>query len=546
MLLTVTPLEDPGPPSPAPPPLAPKPGKDNARLQRLLRKAAKRAGAQPPPTQTPKAFRSTLSPVNEGDLESPEPAGQQKHLPPQINLPPRFQIKGITHRVPSPYPKQHTFTFTVCEQQIINQYLSPSPIPDTPSPRPSGSSTQDNPFLFPPGGSASDPTSQRAYANVSPRPCTPRHVAFSPTPTKQPAVPLIQISDLPVILVPDSEPECPRLIPPNKDEVINESQNNTMVSSAESGHSSLKSPLPDQEKSTYTSISCISVNLENKQTPQQAPSAEVTNSSGVLECSRVAELPCSRSAFDSGKTDMNQIPIAAHTTDGGLPMISEVKSKTLPPVDTSPPKTVETPKKTPSQTDKSASLKVTISEENILKTPERPKPPRKKPGGGWARLMKHLVVEPEEQTFPEPQKAEEKNEKTAEGTGTGAGGTQPSKGLRANKMWDALLYHMTTSKGPEKSGPTSGSTQAPPSLPFLRSRLPLLLHRPRFDARKLKEAASKPLRKVTAFFHRRIADKAPTSTFNRTASGWSLRAEDAEQENKAQENAVDGENVTTS
>ncbi|KAM5138903.1 proline-rich protein 33 [Mantella aurantiaca] len=546
MLLTVTPLEDPGPPSPVPPATAPKPGKDNARLQRLLRKAAKKSGAQPLPTQSPKTFRSTLSPVTEGDVESPEPTAAQKHLPTPINLPPRFQMRGVIHRVPSPYPKQHSFTFTVTEQHSLNQYLSPSPTPDTSSPRPSGSSTYDNPFLFPSGGNTSDQASLRVNANASPRPCTPRHVTFNPTPNAQPVVPLITVSELPVFIVPESETE---LDFPNKGQNIIENQSNTIVSNAESGHFTLKSPLPDQTRPINTSISCSTVCLEDSPTTLQAVAASsvTTNKTEIVECSRVAEISSNTSTLPSRPTDVNQTPTPAQTTDGGFPVVAEVKTTNSPPPEViSSPKPVEA-KPAISETHVSSAAKLpNLKEGNLLKSPERPKPPRKKPGGGWARLMKHLVVEPDEPTFSEPQKTEGKDTKTEEAKVADTEATQPSKGLRANKMWDALLYTMATSnKVQEKPASAEGSTPeaatapaaAPSQFSFLRFRLPLLLHRPRFDARKLKEAAARPLRKVTAFFHRRFADKSTSSTFNRTASGWSIKGEDAEQENKGEEAA---------
>ncbi|XP_077316850.1 proline-rich protein 33 [Lithobates pipiens] len=527
MLLTVTPLENPGPPSPVPPPIAPKPGKNNARLQRLLRKSAKKNGAQPLPTQSPKTFRSTLSPVTEGDIESLEPAAAQKNLPPPIILPPRFQIRGVTHRVPSPYPK-HSFTFTVPEQQSLNQYLSPSPTPDTPSPRPSGSSTHDSPFLFPSGGCTSDHGSLRA--NASPRPCTPRHVTFNPTHNTQSVAPLIIVSDLPIV----AETE-PRLDFPNKAETIRENQDNINVPNTESGNATLNSPLPDQQRLINTS-SCSTVSLEDNPVRLQVASATLVEINKTELCLTVAETSSNSSTLPLRPTEVNQTITAVHSTDGGLPLFAEVKTTRSPPEVKSVPKLVKT-KPAISETDATTSAKLPNSEKgNMLKSPERPKPPRKKPGG-WARLMKHLVVEPDEPKFPEPQKIEGKKEKTEEAKAADTETTQQSKGLRANKMWDALLYHMAaSSKGQEKPASAEGSTppdaaSAPTQsqFPFLRFRLPLLLHRPRFDARKLKEAAARPLRKVTAFFHRRITDKS-TSTFNRTASGWSLKAEDVEQE----------------
>ncbi|XP_068434378.1 uncharacterized protein [Clinocottus analis] len=60
-----------------PPPLLPKPGKDNARLQKLKKKRAKKKGNL---SQTPVPFRSCLSPVNEAstDLEHSDQSSPPK------------------------------------------------------------------------------------------------------------------------------------------------------------------------------------------------------------------------------------------------------------------------------------------------------------------------------------------------------------------------------------------------------------------------------------------------------------------------------------
>ncbi|XP_063800771.1 proline-rich protein 33 [Pseudophryne corroboree] len=551
MLLTVTPFENPGPPSPAPPPTAPKPQKDNARLQRLLKKAAKRSSVQPSPTQPHKSFRSTLSPVSEADLESLEPTAPQKQQPISINLPPRFQVRGTSQRVSSPYPKQRSFTFTVVEQHSLNQYLSPSPVPETSSPRPLGSSSHSPLFLYPPGSSTPDLASQEINVIDTPLPCTPQTKPISP---KQPAVPHLAITDPPVIVVHDTNQKTTGLIPPNTDKVEKRQSDPNVLKTesdpctAKAGDVSLskaygclisvpktqQSPLVAQQETLYKSSACSPLGVENKsaQVPATSPSPVVSDKKGnLLECSRVAEIPSSTSLpLGSTKTI-----IEAKNTDSPN-VFSEVTPKNLPVKGTSSPN-IAGSNHVISVTDSSTTLgKVPNSEElNLLKTAERPRPPRKKPGGGWARLVKHLVVEPEEPTFNEQQKAEGKDEKTGSDVGATTEGTQQSKGIRANRMWDAILYHMATStKGQEKPG------TAPPPLPFIRSRLPLLLHRPRFDARKLKEAASRPLRRVTAFFHRRITEKAPSS-FNRSASGWSIRGEDGEQEKGVGGEIIDGE-----
>lgn len=316
------------------------------------------------------------------------------------------------------------------------------------------------------------------------------------------------------------------------------------MSNTDSGCSTFKSQVPDQQRPINTPHICSTVSLEDNSIILQ-PEASIsvaTNKSQILQCSRVSEILPKTSTAPSRPPDVNQTTAPTHTTDGP-PLVAEVKITNLPPEVKSLPKPVEV-KLAISESNVSSTAKYPDSEEGtLLKSPERTKPPRKKPGGGWARLMKHLVVEPDEPTFPEPQKTEGKEEKTEEAKGANTEAKPQSKGLRANKMWDALLYHISTSsKGQEKPASGEGSTTetasapaaAPSQFPFLRFRLPLLLHRPRFDARKLKEAASRPLRRVTSFFHRRITDKS-SGTFNRTASGWSIKGDDAEQENTGQD-----------
>lgn len=65
-----------------PPPLPPKPGKDNLRLQKLLRKAARRkvSGGFLPPGP-PGAFRSCLSPVSEASHDQDTAAPCAPHAP---------------------------------------------------------------------------------------------------------------------------------------------------------------------------------------------------------------------------------------------------------------------------------------------------------------------------------------------------------------------------------------------------------------------------------------------------------------------------------
>nr|XP_057933477.1 uncharacterized protein LOC131132146 isoform X2 [Doryrhamphus excisus] len=74
MLMDVSPMLESGQ---YPPPLLPKPGKDNARLQKLKKKRTKKKGSL---SQTPVPFRSCLSPVNEAstDLEHSDQSSPPK------------------------------------------------------------------------------------------------------------------------------------------------------------------------------------------------------------------------------------------------------------------------------------------------------------------------------------------------------------------------------------------------------------------------------------------------------------------------------------
>ncbi|OCT83878.1 flocculation protein FLO11-like [Xenopus laevis] len=552
MLLTVTPLEDPGPPSPAPPPTAPKPSKDNARLQRLLRKAAKRSGLQQPPSQPPKSFRSTLSPVNEGDLESPEPVSRYNYVPPPLNLPPRFQIHPMTHRVPSPYPKQHSFNFTITEQQSLSQYLtSPSHL-ETPSPRPPGSSTPNTPIPFP--EEACTPVSYTPFPITSSTPqvqlkesCYHEScLQFTPriTKSKSPCLPQSPVTPIPkpenlvtmTLILPVTKQKRPGPIASKSTEELNQVQSirgatNTESDKCISGNKvaaidgchpkeTLGEPLLNKEDASdkpgsFSPTSKTVLQLE-------LPSIEVTTENNESISLSIAGKETSSLTSSSGLTGALPSQCDVDAPRDSSSAMEATSSRTTSQVTVSL-KTCQSALASSASEPPSLLKKEAGSEEmTLLKNPDRPKAPRKKPGGGWARLVKHLIVEPEEPKFPE-QQAEVTNEKQSGDTGSSTEVAPQSRSSRANKMWDALLYHMATStKGQEKPG-----TEIAPQLPFLRSRLPLLLHRPRFDARKLKEAASRPLRRVTAFFCKRIGEnKQPEATaFNRTASGWSLHRE---------------------
>ncbi|KFZ63531.1 hypothetical protein N338_03416, partial [Podiceps cristatus] len=129
MLITVSSFIQPAPVHHhlSPPPTLPKPGKDNLRLQRLLKKAAKKNAVLA--SEQAKSFRSSLSPVNEAspDLEHNEsapPAETPKTAaPPSASLPAHLSVKPVTHRIPSPFRKSKPFTLKVTEQRRIAEHL---------------------------------------------------------------------------------------------------------------------------------------------------------------------------------------------------------------------------------------------------------------------------------------------------------------------------------------------------------------------------------------------------------------------------------------
>ncbi|XP_036952113.1 mucin-12-like isoform X1 [Acanthopagrus latus] len=171
---------------------------------------------------------------------------------------------------------------------------------------------------------------------------------------------------------------------------------------------------------------------------------------------------------------------------------------------------------------------------------------------GWTRLKKHMVVEPEEPEFPQPEaKSQAESSGGDEKTDRSCNDDKPpadqcanqegvvnKQGPKALKMWDALLFQMFSTKErimqqinstKKDSDDKKASKDNPPKdnqadVPAFVSRLPVLLYSPRFDARKLKEAAEKPLTKIAAVFERglikRKGQEEEQKDFNRKARGF--------------------------
>lgn len=193
---------------------------------------------------------------------------------------------------------------------------------------------------------------------------------------------------------------------------------------------------------------------------------------------------------------------------------------------------------TTSETEKKVSDEVLPAAKSLLK---RPKDLKSKMTG-WSRLKKHMVVEQEEPKFPEIGSQKEASgqdqsevrleEKPGEKSST-QNENETESAPKATKMWDAVLFQMFSSKEnimhqielnkseeERKEDKKSESTE----IPSFAYRLPVLLFSPKFDAKKLKEAASRPVTKISTVFEmgligRKGVDEEPKD-FNRTARGF--------------------------
>lgn len=514
MLITVTPPHEPitlqsqAPP----PPILPKPGTDNLRLQKLMKKAAKKKATLS--AQPTTSFRSNLSPVSEAspDLEHNERSSPLK--PPEtearltINLPPRFSVKPIIHHVPSPFPKGRPFTFTVTEQRSLSEHLkltvspatSPHHRPTTPeSPRQSAEFPSGPPTLLSPAFVFHEhPISSTPQVET---PVLATHVAETHSSFHSVQAPRVKS---PLTGQPEEYSSRVHLQTNHAASLSSQTYDTSFVQQTRSLTPKLDVSAPPEPPARkmkaeilhiprqYTMVTSPTHQLDRPVTPRISKSPE----------------PHTEVQRQSGSNTPQYM-----RPETILPTPSTVLPERLNQQAVSPPPPPPPP----------------VSQSPASSSPKsKPVVPPKSKLSGWSRLKKHLVVESEVPQFQvsesEPEQGSEKpvTEISAADPGQEKKGTKS----KAIKMWDAILYQMTVSKEKRQQAEEEKEIRKEGMFSF-RRRLPLLLHRPRFDARKLKELASKPMTKITTLFDvRRIQRQTPEETqmgFNRRASGWQVK-----------------------
>ncbi|XP_062245336.1 mucin-2 [Platichthys flesus] len=194
--------------------------------------------------------------------------------------------------------------------------------------------------------------------------------------------------------------------------------------------------------------------------------------------------------------------------------------------------------------EKKESDETLLPAEPLLKVIQKPKGVKSKLSG-WSRLKKHMVVEQEEPRFPEnvsqkettgqdQNKVKECEEKAKDGPDT-QHTSQTAEAPKATVMWEAVLFQMFSTKenimqqielNKSEKEKTPEKKDEPTEIPSFAYRLPVLLFSPKFDAKRLKEAASRPVTKISTVFEmgligRKVKDEEPKD-FNRVARGFTV------------------------
>lgn len=463
-----------GPPGP-PPPLLPKPGKDNLRLQKLLRKAARKkmtGGGPPAPLG---AFRISLSPVSEAshDQETTAPQSAEAPRPAEARRPveaprpaeaprsaeeaprpaeaprvvaalPRTPHTPVIHHVVSPLQKS-TFSFSLTQRRsLATHFKATSPQLVTPAPEPTRSPSGFAQVLAPAVGAT----------HVS-----QVHIRLTPSPQAG-------ISEHPQTALdggPGSQDQDTTLCLPGAQPVIPVAHIRPLPTGAQTA-----SPWPEMSP-----------------VPRPPPGFQA---SVPREVSTRVVVPIAPTYHSPGLSPYRPASVAPDAE------CTEEPPTTGP---TAVPEQVSSPHRASSPTPPSGPHPCPV-----------PKVAPKPQLSGWIRLKKQLMEEP---PFPGPEPGPERAEQ--EVTVPASPAPRPPVS-RASRMWDAVLYRMSVA---ESRGSPAGPRDGACTLAGL-SRLPFLC-RPRFNARKLQEVATRPPPKS----HPVLELSPQPRNFNRTAAGWRLQ-----------------------
>ncbi|XP_035184906.1 proteoglycan 4-like [Oxyura jamaicensis] len=533
MLITVSSSIQPAPTRHhlSPPPTLPKPRKDNLRLQQLLKKAAKKNAVLA--AEQAKSFRSSLSPVNEAssDVERNEslpPAETPEAAAPTCtSLTGHLSVRPVTqHRVPSPIRRGKPFALKVTEQRRIAEHLRfTTPPAEPPAHRPRAPQTPQQPV----GPDAHLPAPDNPSILIVPQPPP------SSTPSKERAPEVTYVTKVHTYFRSVKAPRAKT--PTSQTQATTGSEERSSPPAPEPSPGQIPAPLDDSKAPAPTPEHPLPAAAEAKpphhvpmpaspQEPTMAPlpkpsisdahSHKVTahgSNTEVPGSERVPELP--EAEGESLKPPASSTPWRPAHPETASAARADSTGATF--TDTKAEHTMH-PQPAPSLPNTSTLLK----EEPAVASGEAARPG----ADGWHRLRKHLVVQPETPSFPEsePEKLrQEEGNKKDSSQEVISRDVRPFKS-RAMRMWDAILYQMTVNKE-RKQQAEEMKAQKEASF-FLPHRLPILLHKPRFDARKLRELAAKPMTRISTVFevgrYGPRAAKEHTRSFNRTASGWSV------------------------
>uniref|UniRef100_A0A8B9DA90 Proline rich 33 n=1 Tax=Anser cygnoides TaxID=8845 RepID=A0A8B9DA90_ANSCY len=529
MLITVSSSVQPAPTHHhlSPPPTLPKPRKDNLRLQQLLKKAAKKNAVLA--AEQAKSFRSSLSPVNEAssDLEHNEslpPTETPKAAAPACaSLTGHLSVRPVTqHRVPSPIRRGKPFALKVTEQRRIAEHLRFTTPPAEPPPhRPGAPQTPHQPR----GPDAHLPAPENPSILIVPQPPP------SSTPSKERAPEVTYITKVHTYFCSVKAPRAKT--PTSQTQATTSSEEKRSSPAPEPSPGQIPAPLDDSKAPAPTPEPPLPAAAEAEppnHTPRPASPQEPTT----------APLP------KPSTSDAHSHKVTAHGSDTEIPgserapELPEANGESLkPPTPSTPWRPAHPETASPARADSTGAVSADMKAEHIMHPQPDPSlpntsPPLKtepavasgeaaRPGAdGWHRLRKHLMVQPETPSFPEPEpekQGQDEGNKKDSSQEVISRDIRPFKS-RATRMWDAILYQMTVNKEKKQKADEKKASF------FLPRRLPILLHKPRFDARKLRELAAKPMARIGTMFevgrYGPQAAKEHTRSFNRTASGWSV------------------------